>query len=147
MSRSLFQCAALPSFLKVALTSAGYETVDDITGVSAETLSAELGISVRDAESLVSATQAPKVPRMSQSAASLARTNVFTCKYPAVNKVLGSGLLRGHVLEISGPPGSFKESLACEFVQAFVRTDEEVVFVDMQNMTSPHALSRLLGSQ
>ncbi|KAI6168437.1 hypothetical protein EDD17DRAFT_1684479 [Pisolithus thermaeus] len=146
MSRSLLQCATLPSSLKAALRSAAYETVDDIAGVSAETLSAELGISVRDAESLVSATQAPKVPRMTQSAASLARVNVFTCKYPAVNKVLGGGLLRSHVLEISGPPGSFKESLACDFVQAFVKADEEVVFVDMQNMTSPHALSRLLES-
>lgn len=81
---------------------------------------------------------------MTQSVASLAQANVFTCKYPAVNKVLGGGLLRGHVLEISGPPGSFKESLACDFVQAFLKADEEVVFVDMQNMSSPHALSRLL---
>ncbi|KAI6043991.1 hypothetical protein EDC04DRAFT_3138210 [Pisolithus marmoratus] len=146
MSRSLFQGATLPSSVQAALRNAGYETVDDVAGVSAEALSAELGISVKDAENLVSATQTPKVPRMTQSAASLARMNVFTCKYPAVNKVLGGGLLRSHVLEISGPPGSFKEALACDFVQAFVQAGEEVVFVDMQNMTSPHALSRLLES-
>lgn len=146
MSRSLFQCTTLPPSVQAALGSAGYETVDDVAGVSTEALSAELGISVRDAEILVSTTQAPKVPRMTQSVASLAQANVFTCKYPAVNKVLGGGLLRGHVLEISGPPGSFKESLACDFVQAFLKADEEVVFVDMQNMSSPHAISRLLES-
>lgn len=83
---------------------------------------------------------------MSQSAASLARADVFKCKWSPVNKVLGGGLPRSHVLEISGPPGSFKESLACDFVRVFAEVNEEVVFVDMQNMTSPHVISGLLES-
>lgn len=39
MSRSLFYCSSLPPSTQVALRRAGYETVDDLSGVSAETLS------------------------------------------------------------------------------------------------------------
>lgn len=98
--------------------------------------------------------------------AALARTDVFPCRYAVVNKMLGGGLPQGYILEISGPPGSFKESLACDFVRTFVAADKPVAFVgdspvhlcvsriteglhmleDMQNMTSPHALSSVLQS-
>lgn len=80
-----------------------------------------------------------------------------------MNKILGGGLPRGHILEISGPPGSFKESLALDFVRTFVKADERVIFVgthlvipstsriltrrmlDMQGMTSPKAISGVLA--
>lgn len=39
MSRSLYYCSSLPAATQVALRRAGYETVDDLLGVSAETLS------------------------------------------------------------------------------------------------------------
>lgn len=61
--------------------------------------------------------------------ASLSHTNISKCSYLAVNKILGGGLPRGHILEISGPPGSFKESLALDFVRTFVEADEGVIFV------------------
>ncbi|KAG6334712.1 hypothetical protein ID866_4372 [Astraeus odoratus] len=167
MNESFFQLSTLPSSTQAALRCAGYETVDDLGGVSAKSLSEELGITIGEAQSLISATQAPKAAPVTQSAASLARVNVFSCKYPAVNKVLGGGLLRSHILEISGPPGSFKEALACDFVRMFVEAGEEVVFAgeslftlyvfriskqyisteDMQNMTSPHAIARLFENE
>ncbi|KAH7886993.1 hypothetical protein F5I97DRAFT_1807216 [Phlebopus sp. FC_14] len=143
MSRSLFYCSTLPSSTQVALKCAGYETVDDLAGISAEALSKELGIAITDCRDLISATQAPKGPPMSQSVSSMSRTNIVKCSYPCVNKVLGGGLPRGHILEISGPPGCFKETLACDFARTFVEVEEEVIFTDMQNMTSPEAICRI----
>ncbi|KAF9225725.1 hypothetical protein BS17DRAFT_729795 [Gyrodon lividus] len=140
MSKSLFYCSTLPPSTQVALKCAGYETVDDLTGLSAETLSKELGINIADSQALITATQAPNGMPLSQSVASLSRRNIMKCNYPAVNKILGGGLPRGHILEISGPPGSFKESLVSDFVRIFVEADEQVIFVDMQNMTSPEAI-------
>ncbi|KIJ62172.1 hypothetical protein HYDPIDRAFT_95048 [Hydnomerulius pinastri MD-312] len=144
MSKSLFYCSTLPTSTQVALKCAGYETVDDLAGASAENLCNELGINIADSRALINMTQAPKEVLMSQSVASLAQASVSTCTYTAVNKILGGGLPRGHILEISGPPGSFKESLVCDFVRTFVEADEEVICADMQNMTSPDAISELL---
>ncbi|KAN0084101.1 P-loop containing nucleoside triphosphate hydrolase protein [Tylopilus felleus] len=145
MSRSLYYCSSLPAATQVALRRAGYETVDDLLGVSAETLSKELGIDIADSQALISATQAPKGPPLSQSVASLSRTNLIECSHLAVNKILGGGLPRGHILEISGPPGSFKETLALDFVRTFAKAEERVIFVDMQGMTSPKAISAMLA--
>ncbi|KAI9569871.1 hypothetical protein HD554DRAFT_456746 [Boletus coccyginus] len=145
MSKSLFYCSSLPPSTQAALRRAGYETVDDLLGVSPETLSKELGIDISDSQALISATQAPKAIPLSQSVASLSRTNLLKCSYLAVNKILGGGLPRGHILEISGPPGSFKESLALDFVRTFVEADERIIFVDMQGMTSPQAISGVLA--
>ncbi|KAF8437980.1 hypothetical protein L210DRAFT_966220 [Boletus edulis BED1] len=145
MSRSLFYCSSLPSSTQVALRRAGYETVDDLSGVSAETLSKELGIDIAGSQALICATQAPKGLPLSQSVASLSRPDLIRCSYLSVNKILGGGLPRGHILEISGPPGSFKESLALDFVRTFAEAKERVIFVDMQGMTSPKAISGVLA--
>src|ERR1700722_2390692 len=99
-----------------------------------------------------------------QSAASMifASEKYPTC-CPPVDKLLAGGLSRGHVLEISGPPGTPKESLAISLVRAFVEVGEAVVFVgvygpfsnnffvicdvaDCQNMTSPATLDKALCS-
>ncbi|KAF9233192.1 hypothetical protein BU15DRAFT_54218 [Melanogaster broomeanus] len=143
MSKRLLYCSSLPPSTQVALKCAGYETVDDLAGLSAEALSKGLGIDIADSQALITATQAPKGIPLSQSVASLSRANLLTCNYPAVNKILGGGLPRGHILEISGPPGSFKEAVISDFVRIFVEAGEEVIFVDMQNMTSPEAISGL----
>ncbi|KAG9309593.1 hypothetical protein JVU11DRAFT_10574 [Chiua virens] len=145
MSRSLFYCSSLPPSTQVALRRAGYQTVDELSGASAESLSKELGIDIADSQALISATQAQKGVPLSQSVASLSRPIVLKCSYSAVNKILGSGLPRGHILEISGPPGSFKEALALDFVRVFAQADEGVIFVDMQNMTTPNAISNVLA--
>ncbi|KAH9478656.1 hypothetical protein JR316_0009113 [Psilocybe cubensis] len=56
----------------------------------------------------------------------------------------GGGLPRGHILELSGPPGSPKERLAMGLVAEVVGRGEEVIFVDCQHMTTPAVLARAL---
>lgn len=46
-----------------------------------------------------------------------------------MDKLLSGGLPRGHILEISGPPGTPKEPLAVNIVKAFIEANEQVVFV------------------
>lgn len=48
-----------------------------------------------------------------------------------VDKLLGGGLTRGHILEVSGPPGTMKEAIGLGVVQSFVESDEHVVVVGM----------------
>ena len=43
----------------------------------------------------------------------------------ALDKLLEGGISRGHVVEISGPPGCVKEQLLMNIVAAFV----EVIFI------------------
>ncbi len=50
-------------------------------------------------------------------------------KYDPLDNLLGGGVRRGHVLEISGPPGSPKEALLLKVVLAFVGLGKEVVFL------------------
>jgi RAD51-like protein 2 len=91
---------------------------------------AELGIDISDSQSIITASQRPPGPPLSQSLASLiSRSQIFACSYAAVNTALGGGLPRGHILEISGPPGSFKESLALDYARIFVEANEEVIFI------------------
>ncbi|KAG1898511.1 uncharacterized protein F5891DRAFT_1043794 [Suillus fuscotomentosus] len=98
---------------------------------------AELGIDISDSQSIITASQRPPGPTLSQSLASLiSRSQSLACSYAAVNTALGGGLPRGHILEISGPPGSFKETLALDYARIFVEANEEVIFIDTQNMTS-----------
>ncbi|KAH7923450.1 hypothetical protein BV22DRAFT_1015432 [Leucogyrophana mollusca] len=145
MSKSLFLSSALPSSTRAALQRAGYETVDDLSGTSPEELSKELGIAISDSQAVFSASQRPAGPSTTQSVASLAvRPKSILSNHPAVDKLLGGGLPRGHILEISGPPGCIKESIALDFVRSVVEADEEVIFVDMQNMTSPAAIDKIL---
>ena len=54
-----------------------------------------------------------------------------------MDKILGGGLPRGHILEISGPPGSFKETLALDFVRTFVEADERIIFVGVHQCILP----------
>ncbi|EDR08261.1 uncharacterized protein LACBIDRAFT_294395 [Laccaria bicolor S238N-H82] len=49
----------------------------------------------------------------------------------ALDKILQGGVSRGHILEISGPPGSPKELVAMKIVSSFVNAREEVLFVGL----------------
>ena len=46
-----------------------------------------------------------------------------------LDKILGGGLKRGHILEISGPPGSAKELMARNIVQSFLEANHQVLFI------------------
>lgn len=126
---------------------------------------AELGIDISDSQSIITVSQRPRGPPLSQSLASLiSRSHIFACSYAAVNTALGGGLPRGHILEISGPPGSFKETLALDYARIFVEANEEVIFIgivftfdvsvhlsekwgiDTQNMTSLATIKKTFHS-
>lgn len=137
MSRNILLHPTLSSSTQLVLRRAGYETLDDLSSTSAEALSKELEIDISDSQSIITASQRPPGPALSQSLASLiSRSQSLACSYAAVNTALGGGLPRGHILEISGPPGSFKETLALDYARIFVEENEEVIFIDTQNMTS-----------
>lgn len=51
---------------------------------------------------------------------------VFHC-CPLVDKLLGGGLARGNILELSGPPGTSKSALVLGLVKDFVERGEEVL--------------------
>ncbi|GBE83784.1 DNA repair and recombination protein [Sparassis crispa] len=110
-----------------------------------ELLAEGLNIPLTSSQAVFSATQAPRAVPMTQSAASMvssAKTYITLCD--PLDKLLDGGLKRGHILEISGPPGSAKETLAANIVRSFVSTGDEVLFIDMQNMMSPATLNRIL---
>jgi RAD51-like protein 2 len=52
-------------------------------------------------------------------------------KCTPIDKLLGGGLPRRHVLEISGPPGTPKGAIAVGIVKSFLKdnANEEVVFL------------------
>lgn len=67
---------------------------------------------------------------MTQSAAAMMQgSQKISTRCPALDKVLDGGLSRGHVLEISGPPGCPKEKLAIGIVASFAEAGEEIIFV------------------
>ena len=67
---------------------------------------------------------------MTQSAAVMVRHSQKTStKCTSLDKALEGGISRGHVLEISGPPGTAKEQLLMNIVAAFVEVNEEVIFI------------------
>ncbi|KAJ3513510.1 hypothetical protein NLJ89_g2908 [Agrocybe chaxingu] len=82
---------------------------------------------------------------MTQSAATMVhQASRIPTGSSSLNKMLQGGLLRGHVLELSGPPGSPKERLSISIASAFVNAGEEILFVDCQNMTSSSVLINTL---
>ncbi|KZP33775.1 hypothetical protein FIBSPDRAFT_942900 [Athelia psychrophila] len=150
--RQLSSISITPSIL-AALTRAGYETLEDLSTTSPEALAKDLKLSTLDVELLFSASRHASTPAISasalpltQSAASLQAipVNRFSTRCQPVDNLIDGGLMRGHILELSGPPGTMKEAIAVGVVQSFVQKGEEILFVDTQNMTSPSALDRAL---
>ncbi|KAI0295771.1 hypothetical protein BC826DRAFT_1007577 [Russula brevipes] len=80
-----------------------------------------------------------------------------------LDRLLGDGLPSGHVLELSGPPGTPKDTLATKFASSAVSSSDQVLFVgkiltqrrilhhycilDMENMASPASLHSELRSK
>lgn len=148
----------LPPGMLAVLTRLGYESVQDVTGVSAELLSkgfgisrtatptltirSEMGITIDAAENVLSSVKGNTNPseiagstrqqiRAPTQAASFLMNapQTVSTKYSPMDNLLGGGVRRGQVLEISGPPGSPKEALLLKVVSAFVELREEVVFL------------------
>jgi len=69
-----------------------------------------------------------------QSAASMVHNaQKFSTRSTAIDELLSGGLPRGHILEISGPPGTPKEVIATNLVTSFVEAGEEVLFIGSIN--------------
>ena len=74
---------------------------------------------------------------MTQSAAVMVRhSHKTSTKCTSLDKALEGGISRGHILEISGPPGTAKEQLLMNIVAAFVEVNEEVIFIG--RYSAPH---------
>lgn len=69
-------------------------------------------------------------PSLGRSAAELISINKrFSSSCIPLDKLLGGGLPSGHVLELSGPPGAAKETLAANFSSGAVSSNDQVLFV------------------
>lgn len=147
-----------------ALTRSGYETVQDVStstpdglarGVCCQTRKArqltdwvytDLNISLDVANEIYALSQKPSSPTaalpMTQSASVMAQqTQKVPTGIAALDKILQGGVSRGHILEISGPPGSPKELVAMKIVSSFVNAREEVLFVGAWSFRSNNSPS------
>jgi RAD51-like protein 2 len=89
----------------------------------------DLNIPLPESQALFASTSTSKLP-LTQSVASLTTTtHKFSTHCPPVDRLLKGGLTRGHILEVSGPPGTMKEAIAVGVVRAFVERMEHVLFV------------------
>ena len=57
------------------------------------------------------------------------KSRVIPTSCPPVDALLGGGLLEGHILDISGPPGSPKDLILLSLVRSCVETGKKVLFV------------------
>lgn len=80
-------------------------------------------------ETLVSASQRVKAK---QSAATLPQNRPrikISTGYEPLDQLLSGGLDRGHILELSGPPGSIKNSISMGVTSSFLQLKEHVLFI------------------
>lgn len=98
----------------------------------------DLKLSTRDIELIFATSRHASTPALSasalpltQSAASLQAmpVNRFSTQSEPVDNILGGGLMRGQILEVSGPPGTMKEACAVGVAMSFVQKGEEILFV------------------
>jgi RAD51-like protein 2 len=69
-------------------------------------------------------------PPLGRSAADLiSNYKRFLSSCEPLDGLLGDGLPCGHILELSGPPGTTKESLVVKFVANAVSSNDQVLFV------------------
>ncbi|PSS36959.1 hypothetical protein PHLCEN_2v1175 [Hermanssonia centrifuga] len=138
IKRPLHTLVLLPDTLS-ALTRAGYETVDDISSSTPELLAKDARISLLSSQAVFSSTQVQKIPPQTQSAASLVGsfTTTYTTSCEPIDTLLGGGLKKGSVLEISGPPGTPKEIIALNIVKTFVQNGHGVLFVGAKHVPLP----------
>ena len=69
-------------------------------------------------------------PPLGRSAADLISNHKrFLSSCEPLDSILEDGLLSGHILELSSPPGTGKESLVVKFVSNAVSSSDQVLFV------------------
>lgn len=161
MSGRSLSTLSLPLSTLSALSSAGYETVHDLSSSTPEQLSkgsfltcypipgkptycasySDLNLPLPASQAVFSATRASAALPLTQSAAAMmGATKRYSTACAPLDKLLGGGLRRGSVLELMGPAGCGKEQLATHAVKTFVEANQEVLFV---GTTSDRAGSQL----
>ncbi|KAI0732749.1 P-loop containing nucleoside triphosphate hydrolase protein [Fomitopsis betulina] len=145
MSKRQLSTLPLSGSILNALGRAGYETIEDLNDATPEV---DLDISMPSTQAIFSATQLQtrRAAPLTQSAAFMVDNAIYSTKFSQLDTLLGGGLKQGFILELSGPPGCIKELLAVNLVSSFIEESKHVIFVDMQNMTSPATLNRVLPS-
>jgi hypothetical protein len=67
---------------------------------------------------------------LGRSAAELISINKrFLSSCAPLDRLLGDGLPASHILELSGPPGTAKETLAIKFASSAVSSNDQILFV------------------
>ena len=95
----------------------------------------DLNISKPEAEEIMEQAQNPSTQQkygvpLTQSAAMIANSmRKFSTRWPPLDKLLKGGITHGHILEISGPPGCPKESIAIDIAVSVLQAGERVIFV------------------
>lgn len=69
-------------------------------------------------------------PPMTLPASNMVQSEVrISTKCPPLDTLLDGGLSRGHILELSGPPGCPKERIAVNVLKSFVEIEHEAIFL------------------
>ncbi|KAJ7061007.1 hypothetical protein C8F01DRAFT_1141575 [Mycena amicta] len=151
MERSLTTLLSIPPSTLRALIQAGYETTADLEGLSAEKLAKDISIPLNASQDIFTQRNLSYAagPILTQPASkSRASDERIPTACAPIDKLLGGGLPRGSILELSGPPGTPKGGIAMGIVRKFVYSldsdREDVLFVDTQNMTTPAALRKAI---
>lgn len=133
----------LPKSALSALTRAGFETVRDLFSSSAESLAKDIRLPIQLTQQIITASQ-QKAPGASFAYSQTVSASVsaginakFSTGSKALDVLLGGGMARGQVLEISGPPGSPKTELVLSLVSGFLQSsaveEEGVLLVGKRN--------------
>ncbi|XP_006463214.1 hypothetical protein AGABI2DRAFT_186863 [Agaricus bisporus var. bisporus H97] len=122
--------------IKDALARNGYDTVQDVLSAIPTSLAQELNLTVPEVDDLIQQIQNPHtqnshVPLTQSAAVIMKSARTFSTHWEPLDELLEGGLVQGHILELSGPPGSPKENIAIDIVSSFLDAGEEVLFVDL----------------
>ncbi|CAK5274728.1 unnamed protein product [Mycena citricolor] len=159
-SQNPLSSLALPPSTLSALLRAGYETTHDLDASNAETLAHDLSIPLPSSQALLSLSQRKNATAdlrrpplsLSQPASGLVgppAARIRTGCEP-LDGLLGGGIGRGRVVEMSAAPGIPTDAIALGLVRSFLGAEaegggaEDVMVVDAQNGVTVSALRNAL---
>ncbi|PPQ69673.1 hypothetical protein CVT24_001206 [Panaeolus cyanescens] len=139
-SKNSLLLLGLPKQILARLMQYGYEDISDILATSPETLVKDLSITLEEAQSLIERcgpNQAPtaSLPLTQKASDMLKMPTRISTSFTALDNVLGGGLVKGHILEISGPPGSIKEKVGLQICSTFLNSGNDVLILVLLDNT------------
>ncbi|TEB23389.1 hypothetical protein FA13DRAFT_1818507 [Coprinellus micaceus] len=138
----------LPKSTIASLTAAGFETLKDLSNATADGLAHDLGLSHEVAAQILAVREPsgtmPLALPQTQSAAALSQASrKLQTGCQALDDLLKGGVQGGHILELSGPPGTPKELVVMNLIGQFVNDQNDVLIADCQNMINRRVLMGL----